>query len=184
MSQNFLYLNIFKKSSLAKSGSPNFVCVGVYLFVAFCHFHHSVLPKKNPYISPLVCLMSSPDVSKANGKTDVLWRHNVCTIRIFAVGQINSLQKLTLEKQGMPIVFPHGGAHSNKGPTATGRPMKASTLYKMTGKNLRSEGHYWLCRAHNVPWELDWQLAESSFCPELKIIYFNGNMLLKLNSKK
>lgn len=74
------------------------MCVGVYTSVALCHFCHSVLPKKDPYISPLACLMSSPDVSKANGKTDVLRRHTVCTIRTFASGQFNSLQKLTLEK--------------------------------------------------------------------------------------
>lgn len=84
----------------------------------------------------------------------------------------------------MPIIiFPQGGTHSITGHTANGIPMKASTLDKMIDKNLsRSEGHYRPWRAHHVPWELDWQLAESSFLKLIKVIYFN--MLLQLNSNK
>ena len=68
------------------------VCV-CGIFVVSCHFCHSMLPQKNSYISPLACWMSFPDLSKANGKTDVFWRHTVCTIRICGTTYLNSLQK-------------------------------------------------------------------------------------------
>lgn len=46
---------------------------------------------------------------------DTLYHQDFCLGTFY----FNSLQKLTLEKQALPIVLPHGGTHSNRGPTAT-----------------------------------------------------------------
>lgn len=59
-----LYLNILK-NLLRNQAVP------ISYYVAFCHFPCSELPNKDPYVIPLACLMSSADVPKASGKTDV-----------------------------------------------------------------------------------------------------------------
>lgn len=60
-----LYLNIFKNHLLRNQAVP------ILYYVAFCHFSCSELPNKDPYVIPLAGLMSSADVPKASGKTDV-----------------------------------------------------------------------------------------------------------------
>lgn len=136
-------------------------------------------------------------IDESGWGTKCQWQ-NRCEVRMhcaycldFASGQftLTVSEGMTFAKQGKPaiifptIILPHGGTHSSRGYTATRLSTKASTLCKMIGKNLsRREGH-WPWKAYHGPRKLDW-LAESPFYHRLKITYFNGNMLLKLNSKK
>lgn len=105
---------------MAKSDSPNSVCGHVYFCGILPFLSFSVALKGSVCLTTCLfdelswCIKSQWQ-NRCTTKTHCLYHQDFCLGTIY----FNSLQKLTLEKQGLPIVLPHGGTHSNRGPTAT-----------------------------------------------------------------
>lgn len=144
-----VYIEIFLKTLFEEIGQPQFYSIWHFAtFLIQCcpiriHTSHHLL------VWWFLLMFQKPTAKRMCSEDTLYIPSGFCLRTIY----FNSPWKQHFEKWGMPIivfpiiVFPHGAMHRSRGYLATRTPVKASTLWKMIGKNLSRSERPW-------PWKV------------------------------